>query len=99
MTYKTLVNVPSVKNPAAAVKLYYEQTEIGTEDILTIFGCSRSTATKLKARAREEMANGKIPSFNTTKVNVEAAFRAWGIDVKRLEKGLNRPVLRLCAEG
>lgn len=99
MTYKTIVNVPKVADPSLAVRLWYEQTEIGTNDVCDIFGCSKSTAIKLKARAREEMEESKTPSFNSTLVNTECAYRSWGIDVKRLEKGLNRPKLRLCDGG
>lgn len=97
--YQTKVNVPSVKSPQSAVKFWYEQTEIGSQEIQEIFDCSRTTVTQLKNRAREEMRLTGTPSFNSTKVNTECAFRSWGLDVKRLERGLNRPVLRLCAEG
>lgn len=94
-SYKTIVNVPKIADPALAVRLYYEQIEIATADICDIFGCSNGTATKLKKRAREQMDLDDVMSYNTRNVNVISAYKSWGIDVKRLENGLNRPKLRM----
>lgn len=94
-SYKTVVNVPRLADPALAVRLWYEQIEIGTTDICEIFGCSKGTATKLKNRAREQMDLDGVMSYNTRNVNVISAYKSWGIDVKRLENGLNRPKLRM----
>ena len=93
--YETIVNVPRIADPALAVRLWYEQVEIGTPDIRAIFGCSVGTAQKLKRRAREQMALDGAMSFNAHSVNVVCAYRSWGIDARRLEAGLNRPRLRL----
>ena len=94
-SYKTVVNVPRIANPALAVRLWYEQIEIATDDICDIFGCSKGTAAKLKHRAREQMDLDGVMSYNTRHVNVISAYKSWGIDVKRLENGLNRPKLRM----
>jgi hypothetical protein len=93
--YKTVVNVPKLANPSLAVKLWYEQVEIGSGDIREIFGCCPTTARKLKLRAREQMEMDECMSFNSKNVNVICAYKSWGIDVKRLERGLDRPKLRL----
>ena len=97
--YPTVVNVPRVADPALAVRLWYEQTEIGTNEICGIFGCSKGTALKLKHRAREQMQLDGSMSFNSRAVNTVCAYRSWGIDVKRLEAGLNRPKLRMTEVG
>ena len=47
-------------------------------------------AAKLKAVARERMREENCPTYNARYVNTECAFEAWGIDVKRLEKGLEK---------
>lgn len=88
--YKTAVFVPQVKDHALAVALYYGQTEISTKDITAIFGVSPSTAAKLKARAREEMAANKTPSWNPRMVNTEDAYRSWGIDVSKMERAAKK---------
>ena len=97
--YTTVVNVPLVSDPALAVRLWYEQTEIGTNEIREIFGCSAGTAMKLKRRARERMEMDGVPSFNSRAVNTVCAYASWGLDVKRLEAGLNRPRLRMTGAG
>ena len=99
ITYNTIVNVPRLADPALAVRLWYEQVEIGTQDICEIFGCSSGTAVKLKRRAREQMDLDDVPGFNSRTVNVVCAYKSWGLDVKRLEAGLNRPRLRMTEAG
>ena len=93
--YKTVVNVPKISNPSLSVRLFYEQTEIGTAEICGIFGCCRNKSVALKARAREQMEMDGVMSFSTRAVNVVSAYKSWGIDVKRLENGMNRPKLRM----
>ena len=88
--YKTIVNVPQVKDHALALSLYYGQTEISAKDISAIFGVSPSTAQKLKARAREEMAANHTPSWNPRMVNTEDAYRSWGIDVSKMERATKK---------
>ncbi len=97
--YKTVVNVPRIADPALAVRLWYEQIEIGTSDICGIFGCSKGTAAKLKRRAWEQMNMDSVMSYNSRSVNVISAYKSWGIDAKRLENGLNRPKLRMTGAG
>lgn len=98
-SYKTVVNVPRIADPALAVRLWYEQPEIGTTEIRAIFGCSTGTAQKLKRRAREQMELDGVMSFNSRAVNTVSAYKSWGIDIRRLENGLNRPKLRMTEVG
>lgn len=93
------VNVPTSVNVDTAVTLYYSKTEITTRDICAIFGCCKTTANLLKKQAREAQINDGVPFYNARAVNVETAFRAWGLDIKRLERAQKRPKLRLGAEG
>lgn len=99
ITYNTVVNVPRLADPALAVRLWYEQAEISTKEICEIFGCSNGTAVKLKKRAREQMGLDDTPSFNSRAVNTVCAYKSWGLDVKRIEAGLNRPKLRMTEAG
>lgn len=85
------VRVPQVKNARAALAIYYSKSEIGNADIKMLFGnMGQERITKLKALARERMREKKCPTYNARWVNTECAFEAWGIDVKRLEKGLEK---------
>lgn len=81
-------NVPQVADHAEALRLYREQTEIGTGDIAAIFGVSETTARRLKKVVRERMAEENTPSYNSSFVNVETAFKTWGLDVKKLERAV-----------
>lgn len=93
------VNVPTTVNIDTAVTLYYSKTEITTRDICAIFGCCKTTANLLKRDARAVQINDCVPFYNARAVNVETAFRAWGLDIKRLERAQKHPKLRLGAEG
>lgn len=93
------MNVPTTVNVDTAVTLYYAKTEITTRDICAIFGCCKTTANLLKKKAREVQDRDGTPLYNARAVNVETAFRAWGLDIKRLERAQKHPNLRLGAEG
>lgn len=93
------VNVPTTVNIDTAVTLYYAKTEITTRDICAIFGCCKTTANLLKKQAREVQDRDGTPFYNARAVNVETAFQAWGLDIKRLERAQKHPKLRLGAEG
>lgn len=93
------MNVPTNVNVDTAVALYYGKTEITTGDICAIFGCGKTTANLLKKTARAVQDREGTPSYNGRAVNVETAFRVWGLDVKRLERAQKYPRLRMGAEG
>ena len=83
------VRIPQVQNARVALAIYYSKSEIGNADIKMLFGnMGQERTTKLKAVARERMREANCPTYNARYVNTECAFDAWGIDVKRLTKGL-----------
>lgn len=86
--YQTVINIPQVRDIETAVRLYYEQKEIGIRDICLIFGCGKSTANKLKKRGVEEMQKSGEPAWNTHFVNTRCAYRSWGLDIAELERGM-----------
>lgn len=86
--YQTLVNVPAVADLEVALRLYYTRNELSTADICTIFRCSGKTAYRLKCRGREQMERDNVPTWNQNCVNTEAAFRAWGLDITKIEHSL-----------
>ena len=83
------VRIPQVHNARAALAIYYSKSEVGNAYIKMLFGnMGQERITKLKAVARERMREENCPTYNARYVNTECAFEAWGIDVKRLTKGL-----------
>ena len=78
--------IPTITSIETALKVYYESSEIGNKEIITLFG-NRSTATisKLKKLVKAEMIKQDVLSFSAYKVNTAIAFKAWGIDIVDLE--------------
>lgn len=69
------------------LKVYYENPELGTSEIKTMFpGICNSTVYYLKKAAQEIMVKENMKSFRAHTVNTECAYKAWGIDVEDLEK-------------
>jgi len=79
--------IPTITSIENALKIYYENAEIGNKEIKILFG-SRSSATisKLKNLVRSEMIKRSMPSFSAYKINSVIAYEVWGIDIKDLEK-------------
>ena len=90
MTQRTAVRIPQVQDLETAIRLFYERNELSTQDIKTLFACSVSTCSKLKHRAKEQMQEENTISWNASCVNTEAAFRAWGLDIAKMEQSLKR---------
>ena len=86
----TTVRVPQVQDLETAIRLYYERNELSSADIKALFGCSESTVAKLKRLAKERMREEGTISWNALQVNTEAAWRAWGLDITKMEQGLRR---------
>jgi hypothetical protein len=86
--YTTRCNVPQVRDLAKAVEMYYTRHELAPADIRTLFGCSASTAQKLRRRGKEQMAMDGVPAWNDQYVNTACAFRSWGLEIEKLEQGL-----------
>ena len=74
----------------AAIELYYSQNDLSTTDIKKIFGCSECTAVSLKKKVKEEVAKLDVKErpvvFEAKNVNMEFAFKVWGLDVRELEE-------------
>ena len=85
------VRIPQVKNARIALSVYYSKSEIGNADIKMLFGnMGQERITKLKTLARERMREKNCPTYNARCVNTECAYDAWGVDVKRLERGIEK---------
>lgn len=84
------IRVPQVRDLESAIRMYYERSAFGIKDIMEIFDVSDSTALRLKNAAREQERKEGIPCWNVRYVNPEAAFRAWGLDITRMETSLKR---------
>lgn len=69
------------------LETYYSKVELTSEDIKELFdNCSISSVNKLKKVAREQMAeDGKLP-WDSRCVVTESAFKAWKIDIQRIEE-------------
>ena len=88
---KHRVRVPQVADISAAIRLYYEHTEIGNKDIRAIFGdMGNGRIGRLKQLALEAMHERGTVHYTAQYVNTEVAYDAWGIDIKRLERGIER---------
>ncbi len=80
------VRIPQVTSLKTAIELYYSRTELGNSDIEALFGKhSSSTIARLKRKAKQKMAEQGTPVWNAQRVNTEAAYSAWGLDVSDLE--------------
>lgn len=84
------ISVPPVANLETALRLYYERIELTFHDIMELFQCSRTTATRLRKLALAEQAEAGIALWNARGVNTKCAYKAWGIDVRVLEDNLGR---------
>jgi DNA-binding Lrp family transcriptional regulator len=83
--------IPSITSIENALKVYYENGEIGNKEIKILFG-SRSSATisRLKNLVKTEMIKRNMPIFNAYKVNTAIAYDVWGIDINDLENRMKK---------
>lgn len=85
------VRIPPLVSLETALKLYYEKVELCNRDILELFGdLSTATVSRLKSKAREQMAADGVPSWSGFGVNTESAYRSWGIDINNIEARYNK---------
>ena len=77
-----------VKDIPTAVEIFYTYPELGTAEVKRLFGCSASSATRLKAMATARQKEKGIMTFSNSSVNTRCAYEAWGIDINDLEKRL-----------
>ena len=83
--------IPSITSIENALKIYYENAEIGNKEIILLFG-NRSSATisKLKNLVKSEMIKRNVPGFNAFRVNTAIAYDVWGIDIDDLENRMKK---------
>lgn len=84
------VTRPKVVSMMTAFNIYYEHYELDSAQIKELFGCSSSTATKLKKAARRYQEAQGVMTFSDTTVNTKCAYEAWGIDIADIEKRVRR---------
>lgn len=86
-----MVRIPQLKNIETAIKVYYSRIELSNSDIKELFGnLSSATIAKLKKSAKEKMIEENIPAYDISRVRTDSAFRAWGLEIKDLEKRLEK---------
>ena len=84
-------NIPPVTSIDNALKIYYENSEMGNQEILRLFGKrSSATVSRLKRAVRNEMAKREVLSYGLYKVNTSIAYEVWGIDVVDLERRMKK---------
>ena len=83
--------IPSIISIKNALKVFYENGEIGNKEIMSLFG-NRSTATisRLKRLVKAEMIKKGVPTFNANKVNTAIAYDVWGINISDLENRMKK---------
>ena len=83
--------IPTIISIENALKVFYENGEIGNKEIKYLFG-NRSSATvsRLKKLVKAEMIKRSVPTFNANKINTVVAYDVWGIDVIDLENRMKK---------
>ena len=82
------MKTPPIKDIEYAVTLYYSKIEIGTSDIMKLFGRGRHTAARYKKIAYDEMVAQRKQNMQHHCVPTKIAFEAWGINIEDLEERL-----------
>lgn len=81
------VRIPTISSLQTAIKLYYERIELTNKDITELFGdLSSATISRMKQKAREQMAIDGVQSWTGYGVSTESAYRAWNLNIVDLEK-------------
>ena len=85
------VRIPKITSVEAAVRIYWENTELGNQELYDLFGNhGRDLFCRLKRVARDKMAEYGWESFCAHSVNTKAAYEAWGLDINDLESRLKK---------
>lgn len=88
-----------IQDLKACLRIYYTYQEIGSKQIMELFGVKKVKASNLKKEVREEMARQGKMSFNKNNVNTEIAFKVWGIDIEDIERRVKKlEKLGLCEQ-
>ena len=85
------MNIPQITSIENALKVYYNNSEIGNVEIIELFGRhSTATISRLKKMVKNEMVKKNVLAYNMYKVNTVIAFIVWGIDIEDLEKRIKK---------
>ena len=93
--------------PETIVRIYYQGPELRNKDISDLFGgLSSATVQRLKQKALALMEERGVMRYRSSTVDRNCAFDAWGIDIKEMERcmqkqlklGLNSNTLALFDE-
>ena len=86
-----MIRIPQITSLETAIKLYYENIEIGNQEIKVLFGpIGSARVCKLKNLAKEKMLEENVPNWNALNVNTETAYKAWGLDIDDLVYRYNK---------
>lgn len=77
-------------NAAKIVEIGLNYPELGSKEIMELFGVSRSTAVHYKKPVLEEMQKRGIRTWNPRNISTKIAFELWGFDVPEAERSLQR---------
>ena len=72
------------------IRIYYENYELGTKEVMELFECGRAKAVELKRPILMEQAQRRTPYFDRNKINTKVAYEMWNIDIKDAEERYKR---------
>lgn len=78
--------IPKLKSIKRAIEIFWLNLELRSKEIKELFGCSNNTAKRLKNIAMEYITENGVVIWDKGRVNTKAAFIAWGLDIKDLER-------------
>lgn len=85
------MNIPPITSIENALRIYYNNSELGNKEITDLFGQrSSATVSRLKKIVKAEMSRRDLYSYGANKVNTEVAYDVWGIDIIDLEKRMKK---------
>lgn len=84
------ITVPRVAGIRTAVEIYYQYNDLRTQDVQRLFGCSSTKARQLKKPVLAVMRERNIMMRTENCVDTETAYEVWGIDIKSLERKMER---------
>lgn len=88
-----------IKDLKDCLRIYYSYPEIGTPEIMRLFGVGDSKAWALKKPVQKAQIEAGIIVLDKTCINTELAFKVWGIDVEDIERRLKKlEKLGLCEQ-
>lgn len=85
------VHIPEITSLETAIRLYYENLELGNTEIKELFRvASGKKILTLKQMAKERMEQKEVAQWNALRVNTKTAYEAWGLDINDLERRYNK---------